>query len=224
MPPAGSSVSFGVSEGSPQPDRNDRKSHWITESRVTLGGNILKAGALWKKIGLGKHASATKLRTPLPQEPQHRFLPAQAGSFKDRRDANSLDALESVSVEAVIEASLWRYHRLLPVPSDSKRYTMLEKLMRNCLLYTSFWLPMRISFFGQLPCAPRHRTRISTHALPRASLLSPAVPALAEQIHAAAIPRGRLLRRCLGLHRLGRLRDRPRLLAPHCPHLPHCIL
>ena len=104
MPPAGSSVSFGVSEGSPQPDRNDRKSHWITESRVTLGGNILKAGALWKKIGLGKHAAATKLRTPLPQEPQHRFLPAQAGSFKDRRDANSLDALESVSVEAVIEA------------------------------------------------------------------------------------------------------------------------
>ena len=82
---------------------------------------------------------------------QRRHLPAQAGSRSERLDAGSLSQLESESIESVIERGLWRYHRLLPPPSDSPWRSRFERLLKFFLYYTSFWLPMRVSFFQTNP-------------------------------------------------------------------------
>ena len=86
--------------------------------------------------------------------PQRRHLPAQAGSKSDRRDAGSLARLESESAETVIEAGLWRYHRLIPPPEDSKRYFRFQLMLEYYLQYTAFWMPLRVAFFSHLNSMP----------------------------------------------------------------------
>ena len=66
-------------------------------------------------------------------------------------DAGSLSQLESESIESVIERGLWRYHRLLPPLVDSPWRSRFERLLKFFLYYTSFWLPMRVSFFQTNP-------------------------------------------------------------------------
>ena len=81
---------------------------------------------------------------------QRRFLPVQAGSKADRSDADALSRLETESAEHVIEAGLWKYHRLIPPPQDSPRYYRFQLMLEYLLIYTSFWMPLRVAFFGHL--------------------------------------------------------------------------
>ena len=79
-----------------------------------------------------------KKEVRVPQGPQRRHLPAQAGSMKDRRDADALARLEAESVESVIEEGLWKHHRLLPPVEHSPRYQTFHALLRVLLYYNSF--------------------------------------------------------------------------------------
>ena len=96
----------------------------------------------------GRDKTATPQRCQLA--PQRRHLPAQAGTRNDRRDAAALARLESESAEQVIEAGLWKYHRLIPAPQDSPRYARFQQMLEVFLYYTSFWLPLRVAFFAEL--------------------------------------------------------------------------
>ena len=98
-------------------------------------------------LGMKQNVAFEEERT---RGPQRRHLPAQAGSFDDRRDAGALSRLETESAEHVIEEGLWKYHRLLPPSEDSPRMRRYESMLRIFLYYTSIWMPLRISFFGSL--------------------------------------------------------------------------
>ena len=82
--------------------------------------------------------------------PVRRHLPVQAGSFADRRDADALTRLETESAAQVIEAGLWKYHRLLPPMEDSITRQRFHWLLTMMLYYTCLWMPMRTTFFAEL--------------------------------------------------------------------------
>ena len=99
-------------------------------------------------FGLGRD----KAVAPKEEErgPQRRHLPVQAGTKADRNDADALTRLESESAAHAIEAGLWKYHRLIPPPMDSKRYFRFQLMLEYFLYYTSFWMPLRVAFFADL--------------------------------------------------------------------------
>lgn len=123
----------------------------MPETRLSAAHGVLKRTAT-SVFGLRGKPEAPKAEED--KGPQRRHLPAQAGSMDDRRDASALSRLESESKEAVIEAGLWRYHRLIPPHEDSVRYSRFKKLLEYFLYYTSFWLPVRVAFFSSLHSAP----------------------------------------------------------------------
>jgi hypothetical protein len=102
-------------------------------------------------IRLGGVKSRTKMSDGEDRQgPQRRHLPAQAGTFLDRRDADALSRLESESAESVIESGLWKYHKLLPPVEDSPRRRKFHRLLIYFLYYTCVWIPMRVTFFVYL--------------------------------------------------------------------------
>lgn len=107
------------------------------------------ANALDKVGKIGRKSTVAPDEQPActTHEPIRRHLPVQAGTFDERRDANALSTLESESSTAVIEAGLWKYHRLLPPLEDSKRRQRFQTLLLLMLYYTCLYTPMRCSFF-----------------------------------------------------------------------------
>ena len=85
------------------------------------------------------------------QRSVRRHLPAQAGSMIDRRDAGALKNREAETGEEAIIAGLWKYHRLLPPIQNDPQRQRFHRMLILALYYSFIWIPMRITFFRDMP-------------------------------------------------------------------------
>lgn len=145
---AAAAMPISFSSGAANETRPAPAPLWRQKTQSSLGNARKSVFVGVSKVFAEKGRPLAAAETRDFSTPQRRHLPAQAGTFNDRRDAEALARLESESAEHVIEQGLWRYHRLLPPVSDSERALLFQQVLDAMLYYNALWLPLRCTFFA----------------------------------------------------------------------------